>query len=74
MRGLSIIFGIIAIVGALVVLADPALGIGLLILFLSVGLLFMGIDRLITGISGQTRVMGIARKSEPRQEGQNTSP
>ena len=42
--------GIIAIVAG--VLADPLLGISLLIFLLSIGLLFIGIDRLVIGISG----------------------
>lgn len=70
-RILSIIFGIIAIVAGILVLADPALGVRLLIFLLSIGLLFMGIDRLVIGISGQTSSVRTHIRPGPPIEQQN---
>ncbi len=68
MRGLSVVFGIIAIGGSLLVLADPALGVSLLIVLLSIGLLFMGVDRLMVGLSGRVTVMKLAEKAQMRSD------
>jgi hypothetical protein len=37
----------------MIVLVEPVLAVWLLILLLALGLLFMGMDRLVIGISGQ---------------------
>jgi len=52
-RVLATIVGLMAIVSAVIVLADPVLAVWLLIFILAFGLLFMGMDRLVIGISGQ---------------------
>jgi len=51
-RALAVIVGVMALVSALIVLADPVLAVWLLILLLAVGLLVIGMDRLVAGISG----------------------
>jgi uncharacterized membrane protein HdeD (DUF308 family) len=51
-RVLAIVVGVISIVLALVVLADPALGLFLLVFLLGFALLVIGIDRLVTGVTG----------------------
>lgn len=51
-RVLASVVGALAIVLALVVLVMPLLAVWLLIFLLAFGLLFMGMDRLIIGISG----------------------
>jgi len=52
-RVLAIVVGVMALVSAMIVLADPVLAVWLLVLLLAVGLLFIGMDRLVIGISGQ---------------------
>jgi hypothetical protein len=52
-RVLATIVGVMALISAVIVLADPVLAVWLLILLLAVGLLFIGMDRLVIGISGQ---------------------
>ncbi len=52
-RVLATIVGLMCIVSALIVLADPVLAVWLLVLLLALGLLFIGMDRVIIGISGQ---------------------
>jgi uncharacterized membrane protein HdeD (DUF308 family) len=52
-RVLATIVGVMALISAMIVLADPVLAVWLLILLLAVGLLFIGMDRLVIGISGQ---------------------
>ncbi len=51
-RVLAIVVGVVSIVLALVVLADPALGLFLLVFLLGFALLVIGIDRLVTGVTG----------------------
>lgn len=53
MRAWSIIVGIIAIVLSIMVLFFPLFALETLILFLAIALLFIGIDRLISGIAGK---------------------
>jgi len=52
-RVLAIVVGIMALVSAMIVLADPVLAVWLLVFLLALGLLFMGMDRLVIGISGR---------------------
>jgi hypothetical protein len=52
-RVLATIVGLMAIVSAVIVMADPVLAVWLLIFLLAFGLLFIGMDRLVIGISGQ---------------------
>jgi hypothetical protein len=52
-RVLAIVVGVMALVSAMIVLADPVLAVWLLVLLLAVGLFFIGMDRLVIGISGQ---------------------
>lgn len=67
-RVFAVIVGVLSIILALVVLVDPYLAIWLLILLLAVGLLFMGMDRLMAGITGHpmVHVFGIAPLEEAR--------
>jgi hypothetical protein len=51
-RVLASIVGVLSIVLALIVLVEPVLALWLLIFLLALGLLFMGMDRLVVGISG----------------------
>ena len=51
-RVLATIVGVMSIGLALVVLVAPLLAVWLLILLLAFGLLFIGMDRLVAGISG----------------------
>jgi len=51
-RVLASFVGVLSIVLALIVLVEPVLAIWLLIFLLALGLLFMGMDRLVVGISG----------------------
>jgi len=51
-RVLAVIVGVMSIALALVVLVDPLLAVWLLIFFLALALLFMGMDRLVAGITG----------------------
>lgn len=51
-RTLAVIVGVLSIAMALIVLAFPLLAVWILIFFLAFGLLVMGIDRLVAGISG----------------------
>jgi hypothetical protein len=52
-RVLATIVGLMSIALALVVLVAPVLAVWLLIFLLAFGLLFIGMDRLVIGISGQ---------------------
>jgi len=52
-RVLAIVVGVMALVSAMIVLADPVLAVWLLVFLLALGLLVMGMDRLVIGISGQ---------------------
>ncbi|HTW55215.1 MAG TPA: DUF308 domain-containing protein [Thermoplasmata archaeon] len=51
-RGLATLVGLVSIVLAIVVLADPALGLLTLVFLLGFALLVIGIDRIIAGITG----------------------
>ncbi len=51
-RALAIVVGLVAILLAFVVLADPALGLATLVLLLGFALLVIGLDRLIAGVTG----------------------
>lgn len=51
-RALAVVVGVLSLALALVVLVDPLLAVWLLIFLLALGLLFMGMDRLIAGITG----------------------
>jgi len=51
-RVLAIVVGVVSIGLALVVLVEPALGLFLLVFLLGFALLVIGIDRLVTGITG----------------------
>jgi hypothetical protein len=52
-RVLATVVGVLALISAAIVLADPLLAVWLLIFLLAMGLLFIGMDRLVIGISGQ---------------------
>jgi hypothetical protein len=51
-RGFAIFIGVISMVLAFVVLADPGLGVAFLIILLAFALIIIGIDRLVAGITG----------------------
>lgn len=51
-RALAIVVGIVSIILGIVVLLDPALGLLTLVFLLAIAFLFIGIDRLIAGITG----------------------
>lgn len=51
-RAVASVVGVLSIVLALIVLAAPLLAVWLLIVLLACGLLFIGMDRLVVGISG----------------------
>lgn len=52
-RVLASIVGVLSIVLALIVLVYPLLAVWVLIFLLAFALLFIGMDRLVVGISGQ---------------------
>jgi uncharacterized membrane protein HdeD (DUF308 family) len=51
-RALAIVVGIVALAAAVVVLAFPGIALLTLVFFLAIALLFIGIDRLFSGITG----------------------
>ena len=51
-RALAVVVGVLSIVLALIVLADPTLAVALLIFLLAFALLVIGIDRLVSGVTG----------------------
>ena len=53
MRALAITVGIALLIVGFCVLIFPGLGVLFLVALLSVGLIFMGFERLIVGISGE---------------------
>ena len=67
-RVLATIVGVASIVTAMIVLVEPFLAIWLLILLLAIGLLFMGMDRLAAGITGQPmmHVVGVVAPEDAR--------
>jgi uncharacterized membrane protein HdeD (DUF308 family) len=56
LRAASGTVGVLSIILAIVFLAFPALAIGTLILLLSIGLLFVGIEAIAAGVVGRTLV------------------
>lgn len=69
-RALAVVVGVLSIVVALIVLIEPLLAIWLLILLLALGLLFVGMDRLVAGITGHpmVHIIGVI----PLKEGPGT--
>lgn len=51
-RALAIIVGLVAIVAGIIVLVFPGIAILTLVFLLGIALLFIGIDRLMSGITG----------------------
>ncbi|HEY9206527.1 MAG TPA: DUF308 domain-containing protein [Candidatus Methanoperedens sp.] len=54
MRWLAIISGIISIIAAIVVIVNPLIALRTLVILFAIALLFIGIERLIAGISGKS--------------------
>ena len=75
-RVLATIVGVLCMVSALIVLTDPVLAVWLLILLLAMGLLFIGMDRLVIGISGQPLwwVVPVMPASSTTPTGMGTGP
>ncbi len=65
LRALSITVGIIAIVDAIIVLVYPAIGLATLIMLMAIGLLLIGIERIILGLSGRMYRPVVHRKGVP---------
>ncbi len=51
-RGFAVLVGLLSIALAIIVLADPALGLFALVFLLAFALMIIGIDRLVAGITG----------------------
>ena len=68
-RVFAIVVGIMAIISAMIVLVEPVLAVWLLIFLLAFGLLFMGMDRLVVGISGQPLWWAMPLGPESSQKG-----
>lgn len=66
MRALSIVVGIASLLVGFCVLIFPGLGILFLVTLLSVGLIFMGFERLIVGISGEIFTPVLSKEFVPR--------
>ena len=65
-RWTEIISGIIAIIAALIVFASPTMDPRTIAVTLGIGVLLIGIDRLITGLSGRPlRPAAIERRAVP---------
>lgn len=64
-RVLVTIVGVLSIVLALVVLVMPVLAVWVLIFLLAFALLFIGMDRLVVGISGQPLWQAIPMTPSP---------
>jgi hypothetical protein len=62
-RAFATFVGVLSIILALVVLADPLLGVAVLVLLLGFALLVIGIDRLVAGITGHP--FGLAPGLQP---------
>ncbi len=81
-RVLALIVGVVSIALALVVLVIPALGVLLLIFLLGFALLVIGMDRLVTGITGHlygwsmpmAGMLGGSAPGAPPQPGPPTPP
>lgn len=54
MRLLAIISGIISIVAAIMAIINPLLALRTLVILFAVALLFIGIERLVVGVSGKS--------------------
>jgi uncharacterized membrane protein HdeD (DUF308 family) len=52
-RAWAVVVGILSIVSAGIVLAFPGLAVWILVFLLAFALIFIGMDRLVVGISGQ---------------------
>jgi uncharacterized membrane protein HdeD (DUF308 family) len=64
MRALSIIIGLISLGAGLTVLAFPGIGLVVLVSLLSVALIFIGIERIVVGASGQVYSLSFREKTE----------
>lgn len=73
-RVLASVVGVLTIALALVVLIDPLLAVWLLIFFLAFGLLFIGMDRLVIGISGEPLWRMIPMTPSPSSPPTGTGP
>jgi len=51
-RGFAVFVGVVSIALAIIVLADPVLGVAVLVILLAFALLVIGMDRLVAGITG----------------------
>lgn len=63
MRALAIISGIISIIAAIVVIVNPLIALRTLVILFAVALLFIGIKRLIAGISGKSYRLNVHRRA-----------
>ncbi len=63
MRALAIISGIISIIAAIVVIVNPLIALRTLVMLFAVALLFIGIERLIVGISGKSHRLIVHRRA-----------
>jgi uncharacterized membrane protein HdeD (DUF308 family) len=63
-RALSIVIGLISLGAGLMVLAFPGIGVIFLVSLLSVALVFMGIERIVIGASGQVYNLSFQEKTE----------
>ncbi|HYB77882.1 MAG TPA: DUF308 domain-containing protein [Thermoplasmata archaeon] len=73
----AVVVGILSIVCALIVLADPVLAVWLLVFLLAFALMFIGIDRLVAGVSGHPfwwPTMPSTPKAQKAAETTTTSP
>jgi uncharacterized membrane protein HdeD (DUF308 family) len=64
MRALSIVIGLISLGAGLTVLAFPGIGLAVLVSLLSVALIFIGIERIVVGASGNVYSLSFREKSE----------
>lgn len=60
-RALSLIVGIISIILAFMIIANPLISLATLALIFSIGLFVLGIDRFATGISGRRYEVTVER-------------
>jgi uncharacterized membrane protein HdeD (DUF308 family) len=60
LRGLSVAVGVLSIILAIVFLALPALGVDVLIILLSLGLLITGLESIAAGVIGRKIVPIVA--------------
>ena len=64
-RAISVIFGAVVLVFGFTVLIFPGFGLAFLVALLSVGLIFMGAERIIVGATGH--VYGLAPTEKAKQ-------